>query len=412
MSKTETPQEQTQATGAAINPALPQNRVASVDVYRGFVMLLMMAEVLSLQDVAKALPDSKFWQFIGFNQSHVPWTWLSLHDMIQPSFTFLVGVVLPYSIASRKNKGASFGNIIGHTIKRSFILIFLGIFLRSMHSEQTYWTFEDTLTQIGLGYTFLVLISLYSQRVQIAMLVFILVAYWLAFALYPLPGADFNYTAAGVTANWEHNLSGFAAHWNKNTNFAWAFDQWFMNLFPRESPFLFNGGGYSTLSFIPTLGTMVLGLLAGNIMNSSITARKKLNSFALYGIGLILLGAIIHFAGINPIVKRIWTPAWTIFSGGICFLFLAMFYGLIDMKDRRKGTFFLMVIGVNSIAAYVIADGGMRNVINDSLFIHLGKNFDQILGPAYATLISGGLVLFFEWLILYWMYKKKLFIKI
>ena len=412
MKETETPQEHIQATGAAINPALPQNRVASVDVYRGFVMLLMMAEVLSLQDVAKALPDSKFWQFIGFNQSHVPWTWLSLHDMIQPSFTFLVGVVLPYSIASRKNKGASFGNIIGHTIKRSFILIFLGIFLRSMHSEQTYWTFEDTLTQIGLGYTFLVLISLYSQRVQIAMLVFILVAYWLAFALYPLPGADFNYTAAGVTANWEHNLSGFAAHWNKNTNFAWAFDQWFMNLFPRENPFLFNGGGYSTLSFIPTLGTMVLGLLAGNILNSSVTSRKKLNSFAMYGIGLILLGAIIHFAGINPIVKRIWTPAWTIFSGGICFLFLAMFYGLIDMKDRKKGTFFLMVIGVNSIAAYVIADGGMRNVINDSLFIHLGKNFDQILGPAYATLISGGLVLFFEWLILYWMYKKKLFIKI
>jgi len=412
MKETEKSDEHIKATGAAINPALPQNRVASVDVYRGFVMLLMMAEVLSLQDVAKALPDSTFWQIIGFNQSHVPWTWLSLHDMIQPSFTFLVGVVLPYSIASRKNKGASFGNILGHTIKRSFILIFLGIFLRSMHSEQTYWTFEDTLTQIGLGYTFLVLISLYSQRIQIGILVFILVAYWLAFALYPLPGADFNYTAAGVTANWEHNLSGFAAHWNKNTNFAWAFDQWFMNLFPRENPFLFNGGGYSTLSFIPTLGTMVLGLLAGNILNSSVTARKKLNSFALYGIGLILLGAIIHFAGINPIVKRIWTPAWTIFSGGICFLFLAMFYGLIDMKDRKKGTFFLMVIGVNSIAAYVIADGGMRNVINDSLFIHLGKNFDQILGPAYATLISGGLVLFFEWLILYWMYKKKLFIKI
>jgi predicted acyltransferase len=412
MKEAELSHEHAQTTGDAINPALPQNRVASVDVYRGFVMLLMMAEVLSLQDVAKALPDSTFWQFIGFNQSHVAWTWLSLHDMIQPSFTFLVGVVLPYSIASRKNKGASFGNILRHNIKRSFILIFLGIFLRSMHSEQTYWTFEDTLTQIGLGYTFLVLISLYSQRVQIGMLVFILGAYWLAFALYPLPGADFNYTIAGVTANWEHNLSGFAAHWNKNTNFAWAFDQWFMNIFPRENPFLFNGGGYSTLSFIPTLGTMVLGLLAGNILNSSITASKKLKNFVSYGIGLILLGALIHFAGINPIVKRIWTPAWTIFSGGICFLFLAMFYGLIDMKDRKKGTFFLMVIGVNSIAAYVIADGGMRNMINDSLFIHLGKNFDQVLGPAYATLISGGLVLFFEWLILYWMYKKKLFIKI
>ncbi len=412
MKTTEIPKEHAQASGAAINPAMPQNRIASVDVYRGFVMLLMMAEVLSLQDVAKALPDNNFWQIIGFNQSHVPWTWLSLHDMIQPSFTFLVGVVLPYSIASRKNKGASFGNILGHTIKRSFILIFLGIFLRSMHSEQTYWTFEDTLTQIGLGYTFLVLISLYSQRVQIGILVFILAAYWLSFALYPLPGADFNYTAAGVSANWEHNLSGFAAHWNKNTNFAWAFDQWFMNLFPRENPFLFNGGGYSTLSFIPTLGTMVLGLLAGNILNSSFTARKKLNNFVLLGICLILIGILLQVSGINPIVKRIWTPAWTIFSGGICFLFLALFYGLIDMKDRRKGTFFLMVIGVNSIAAYVIADGGMRNMINDSLFIHLGRNFHEIIGPAYATLISGGLVLFFEWLILYWMYKKKLFIKI
>lgn len=412
MEKTEITKEHIQASGAVINPAMPQNRVASVDIYRGFVMLLMMAEVLSLQDVAKALPGSQFWQIIGFNQSHVPWIWLSLHDMIQPSFTFLVGVVLPYSIASRKNKGASFENILGHTFKRSLILIFLGIFLRSMHSQQTNFTFEDTLTQIGLGYTFLVLISLYSQRIQIGMLVLILAGYWLAFALYQLPGADFNYTAAGVTANWEHNLNGFAAHWNKNTNFAWAFDQWFMNIFPRESVFMFNGGGYSTLSFIPTLGTMILGLLAGNILNSSVTARKKLNYFVLAGICLILIGIIFHVSGINPIVKRIWTPAWTIFSGGICFLFLAFFYGLIDMTGRRKGSFFLMVIGVNSIAAYVIADGGMRNMINDSLFIHLGQNFDQVFGPAYSTLVSGGLVLFFEWLILYWMYRKKIFIKI
>ena len=391
---------------------MPQGRIASVDIYRGFVMLLMMAEVLSLSDVSKALPGNKFWEFISFHQSHVPWIGLSLHDMIQPSFTFLVGVVLPYSIASRKNKGASFENILGQTIKRSFILIFLGIFLRSMHSGQTNFTFEDTLTQIGLGYTFLVIISLYSQRVQIGALVFILLAYVLAFALYPLPGAGFDYASAGVPANWEHNLTGFAAHWNKNTNFAWAFDQWFMNIFPRENIFLFNQGGYSTLSFIPTLGTMILGLLAGNILNSSVLASKKLRTFIYAGFALVIFGIVVHLIGLNPIVKRIWTPAWTIFSGGICFLFLAMFYGLIDMKGRQKSSFFLMVIGVNSIAAYVIADGGMRNVINDSLYIHLGKNFDQIFGVAYATLVSGGLVLFFEWLILYWMYKKKIFIKI
>ena len=412
MKKTELPHEAHPVSGSIVNPALPQGRIASVDIYRGFVMLLMMAEVLSLSDVSKALPGNKFWEFISFHQSHMPWIGLSLHDMIQPSFTFLVGVVLPYSIASRKNKGASFKNILGHTIKRSFILIFLGIFLRSMHSGQTNFTFEDTLTQIGLGYTFLVIISLYSQRVQIGALIFILLAYVLAFALYPLPGAGFDYASAGVPANWEHNLTGFAAHWNKNTNFAWAFDQWFMNIFPRENIFLFNQGGYSTLSFIPTLGTMILGLLAGNILNSSVLASKKLRTFIYAGFALVIFGIVVHLSGLNPIVKRIWTPAWTIFSGGICFLFLAMFYGLIDMKGRQKSSFFLMVIGVNSIAAYVIADGGMRNVINDSLYIHLGKNFDQIFGVAYATLVSGGLVLFFEWLILYWMFKKKIFIKI
>jgi predicted acyltransferase len=399
-------------TGNIVNPTLPPNRIASVDVYRGFVMLLMMAEVLSLSDVSKALPGNKFWEFLSFQQSHVPWIWLSLHDMIQPSFTFLVGVVLPYSIASRKNKGASVQNILIHTIKRSFILIFLGIFLRSMYSSQTNFTFEDTLTQIGLGYTFLVLISFYSQRVQIISLIVILFSYTLAFALYPLPGASFDYVSAGVSADWEHNLTGFAAHWNKNTNLAWAFDQWFLNLFPRESVFLFNSGGYSTLSFIPTLGTMILGLLAGNYLNSSQNARKKLNFFLFSGLALLVFGVLLHVSGLNPIVKRIWTPAWTIFSGGICFLFLALFYGLIDMKGKYKGSFFLMVIGVNSIAAYVIADGGIRNLINDSLFIHLGENFNQVFGAAYATLISGGLVLLFEWLILYWMFKKKIFIKI
>lgn len=405
------PDDSPSVSGAVINPAMPVARVASVDVYRGFVMLLMMAELISLSDISKALPDSSFWKAMAFSQSHVAWTWLSLHDMIQPSFTFLVGVVLPYSIMSRKNKGASVGNLLLHTFKRSLILIFLGIFLRSMNSDQTNFTFEDTLTQIGLGYTFLVLLALYSQRIQIIALAVLLVGYFLAFAFYPLPGPDFNYAATGLKAGWEHNLNGFAGHWNKNTNFAWAFDNWFMNLFPRGKEFQFNRGGYSTLSFIPTLGTMILGLLAGNIMNSSFAQIKKMKLFIIVGFALIVFGVILHVTGINPIVKRIWTPAWTIFSGGICFLFLAFFFAVIDIADKKKWSFFLMVIGMNSIAAYCIADGGIRNVINESLYIHLGQNFDKGFEP-YAPLVTGGLVLFFMWLILYWMFKKKIFIKI
>lgn len=404
--------EKNVVSGAAVNPAMPVRRVASVDVYRGFVMLLMMAEVLSLESVARALPNSTFWQILGFNQSHVEWTWLSLHDMIQPSFTFLVGVVLPFSIASRKNSGATHGSVLRHAIKRSLILIFLGIFLRSMYAKQTYFTFEDTLTQIGLGYTFLVILSFYSKRVWLAALAVLLVGYWLAFALYPLPEAAFDYAAAGVTPGWEHNLHGFAAHWNKNTNLAWAFDRWFLNLFPREKPFLYNGGGYATLSFIPTLGTMIIGLFAGDALKSSRTPSEKMKFFVTAGIALIAAGVLLHVTGSNPIVKRIWTPAWTIFSGGICFLFLAFFYGVVDVANKKKWSFFLMVIGSNSIAAYVMADGGIRSMISNSLHIHLGHNYDQLFGAPYSTVVNGILVLFFLWLILYWMYKKKIFIKI
>jgi predicted acyltransferase len=400
------------ATGAAVNPAMPAKRVTSVDVYRGFVMLLMMAEVLSLETVSEKLPGNRFWQFLAFNQSHVEWSWLSLHDMIQPSFTFLVGVVLPFSVAGRQNKGATKGSVLAHAFKRSLILIALGIFLRSMHAQQTNFTFEDTLTQIGLGYTFLVLLSFYSKKVWLIALTVLLVGYWLAFALYPLPDATFDYAAAGVTPGWEHNLQGFAAHWNKNTNLAWSFDRWFLNLFPREKPFLRNGGGYATLSFIPTLGTMIIGLFAGDAIKSQSSSEYKLKFFVTTGVAIIIAGVLLHVTGINPIVKRIWTPAWTVFSGGICFLLLAFFYWLIDVKNKKKWSFFLTVIGANSIAAYVLADGGMRQVVSQSLHIHLGKTYDHIFGDAYSTLVNGALVLFFLWLILYWMYKKKIFIKI
>jgi predicted acyltransferase len=385
-------------------------RVASVDVYRGFVMLLMMAEVLSFRHVSESLPASTFWRIFYFNQDHVPWVGCSLHDLIQPSFSFLVGVALPYSIASRKSKGASFGSLLGSAIRRSLILILLGIFLRSLYSEQTYFTFEDTLSQIGLGYTFLFLLGFRSQRTQVIALAVILIAYWLAFVMYTIPPELNNIAQTGVPPDWEHNRTGFLSHWNKNQNFAWAFDRWFLNLFPRESTFLYNEGGYSTLSFIPTLGTMILGLIAGNILRSNRTAPAKAKKFMIIGACLLAGGLIVHFAGINPIVKRIWTPAWVLFSGGCCFVLLAAFYWIVDIRDKKKWFFFLMVIGMNSIAAYVIADG-FGSFITKTLYVHLGR-YDQVFGDAYSTLVKGLFVLTIEWLILYWMYRKKIFLKI
>jgi predicted acyltransferase len=395
-----------------VNPSMPTRRIASVDVYRGFVMLLMMAEVLSLKSVAKALPGNSFWQLLTSQQTHVTWEGCSLHDIIQPSFTFLVGVVLPFSMSARFNKGQTYSALLMHAIIRSLILIFLGIFLRSVYSSQTNFTFEDTLTQIGLGYTFLFILSFYSQRVWLVTLIIILVGYWLAFALYPLPGAGFDYSIAGVTPDWEYNFNGFAAHWNKNTNMAFAFDRWFLNLFPRQNLFLNNKEGYTTLSFIPTLGTMILGLFAGKALKDTHTKqRDKIKFFIITGISLMAVGLLLNLWGINPIVKKIWTPAWTIFSGGICFLLLSFFYGVIDVAHKKNWSFVLMIIGVNSIAAYVISHL-MKPFINSSLHIHLGQNFDKLFGAPYTTLVAGGLTLLIEWLILYRMYKKKIFIKI
>ena len=152
------------------------------------------------------------------------------------------------------------------------------MFLRSTHARQTNWTFEDTLTQIGLGYGFLYLLALRSRTTQWAALAVALVGYWLAFALYPVPGPGFPWAAAGVRPGQPELLAGFAAHWGKNTNLAWAFDTWFLNLFPRERPFANNGGGYATLSFVPTLGTMLLGLLAGGVLRDPAARRQRKSS--------------------------------------------------------------------------------------------------------------------------------------
>jgi predicted acyltransferase len=226
----------------------PQRNLA-VDAYRGLVMLLMMGEVLRFAEVARSLPNSTIWRWLAHNQTHVEWAGMSLHDTIQPGFTFLAGVSLPYSIRSRQRKGESFRRSLLHTVWRSFLLIALGIFLRSMAGPITYYTFEDTLTQIGLGYTFGFLLAYARPRWQWVALAGILFGYWLAWAVYPAPGVNFNYGAVGVPPDWKGQIyTGFASHWNKNSNLGNAFDVWFLNLFPRTRPFAYNEGGYLTLS--------------------------------------------------------------------------------------------------------------------------------------------------------------------
>ena len=386
-------------------------RLTSIDAYRGFVMFLMMAEVLAFHRVAQGFPSSSFWAFLSNQQDHVEWVGCVLHDLIQPSFSFLVGTALAFSVASRLARGESATQMFLHAIGRSVGLILLGVFLRSTGHSQTNWTFEDTLSQIGLGYSALFLIGTRSVRTQWISLAVILFGYWLWFALYPLPGPEFDWTQAGVAKDWDHHLTGFAAHWNKNTNAAWAFDRWFLNLFSREKVWTHNGGGYSTLSFIPTLGTMVLGLIAGGWLRAPLENKERLKRLVIAGVAGLALGSALNAFGICPNVKRIWTPSWTLFSGGWCFLLMASFYALVDVKNGRSWAFPLTVIGMNSIAAYCIAHLWEGFIIR-SFDTHLPSWVFGLFGAPFDRTIHGILFLLVAWFILFWMYRRKLFLRL
>ena len=403
------PQPEPRASAAGSGQA----RLTSMDAYRGFVMLLMMAEVLRFKAVSRAIPESGFWDFLTHHQSHSAWVGCTLHDLIQPSFTFLVGVALPYSIASRRARGQTAVRMTLHAWWRALVLIVLGVFLKSLDAPRTAWSFHDTLSQIGMGYGFLFLLGFRSVRAQWLALALILVGYFAAFALYPLPSADFDYGKVRVTAEWlkESGLSGFAAHWQKNSNLAWAFDTWYINLFPRDGVFVGEGGGYATLSFIPTLGTMILGLLAGGVLRSNRADAGKMRWLVLAGVLSLGLGWLLGALGICPVVKRLWTPAWVLFSGGWCFLLLAAFYGVVDLCRFQRWAFPLVVIGMNSIAAYCIAHL-FQTFVAKNLQTHLGQQIFRVAGDAYQPFLLGAGVLLVYWLILYWMYRRKLFLRI
>jgi len=392
----------------------PPPRIAAIDAFRGFVMFLMLAEVLHLAAVSKAIPATDptkaVWDFLARHQTHVEWAGCTLHDLIQPSFSFLVGVALPFSLASRASRGQKFVWSAFHALWRATLLVLLGVFLRSVGQPQTNWTFTDTLSQIGLGYFFLFLLGHAEERWQWLAFFAIVIGYWAVFATYQ-PDADLGIEQTGVKADWNHHPKGFAAHWDKNTNPAAAFDRWFLNQLPQAKPFAYNSGGYATLNFIPTLATMILGLIAGGRLRYPDGLKAKFWNLLGTGLCLVAMGIVLEAAGVCPIVKRIWTPTWVLFSGGWCYLILCAFYAVTDWSEWAAWTFPLKVIGANSILAYCLAHLIEPFVIG-SYRTHLGQNVFQKFGTAYEPFVAGVAVLSTFWLILLWLYRKRIFIRI
>jgi heparan-alpha-glucosaminide N-acetyltransferase len=424
----ERPVERDTPTAAPVPREKPA-RLVSLDAYRGAIMLFMASGGLALPEVAKYFPDSPLWRLLGFNTDHVPWVGCSLWDLIQPSFMFMVGVAMPYSIASRRARGDSETKIVAHVLYRAVFLVLLAIFLTSNWSKQTDFVFTNVLAQIGLGYAFLYFLLGRGLRVQLAALAGILIGYWLLFRFWPLPHSGFDYHSVGWTDDWQ-GLPGWFAHWDKNTNAAAAFDVWFLNLFPCAKPFVFTKGGYQTLNFVPSLGTMILGLMAGETLRTPKSKWHKLGWLLAAGAVCLALGWL---AGeyVCPIVKRIWTPSWVLYSAGWTFAMLAGFFWLIDIQGWRRWAFPLVVVGMNSIAMYCMAQL-MKGWLRSSLQVHLGPYAvpsltylvkpvlalmnvpvdPQWLNDTFGPITQSAAVLLVMWLICLWMYRRGIFLRI
>jgi predicted acyltransferase len=425
--------------------AVAPGRLVSLDAYRGLIMILMISAGLQIGQVVKLFDNTAgwrqlhtpLWDQLAFQTEHTAWTGCSLWDLIQPSFMFMVGAAMAFSLANRKARGEKFVKMLLHALWRSVVLVLLSIFLISTWSKQTDWIFTNVLAQIGLGYPFLFLIAWLKPRWQFVAAALILAGYWGAFARYPMPPADLNLHSVNLPAEWPR-LQGFASHWEKNTNWAAHVDQWFLNLFPRAKGerFTYSAGGYQTLNFIPSLATMIFGLLAGELARGRLSGAKKVAILLLAGAVALAGGWALGKFGICPVVKRIWSPSWAIFSAGWALLALGLFYLVLDVWRIRGWECPLVIVGANSIAIYCVSMT-MKPWLRSSMKTHFGpqvyegpghdyawvryKLFPQALlppdtlaayGRMFAPMAEAGFFLLFCWLLCWWAYRRKLFIKL
>ncbi len=397
-------------------------RLVSLDAYRGFIMLVMASGGFAFASMQKALekdqqPVPPLLEFLGFQFAHVEWVGCAFWDLIQPSFMFMVGVALPYSVASREARGDTFGQRLFGAAWRALLLVLLAVFLNGGQAipkgvttdwPTTQWTFPNVLAQIGLGYVFVYLLAGRGLIAQIGAIVAILVCYTLFFGLYPLSPAPPDWQK--LEPNWVpmHGWGdGWFAHWNKNSNAAHFFDVWFLNLFPTLEPFTFNRGGYQTLNFVPSMATMILGLIAGEKLRSPATNAHKL-LWLLVMSGLCLAVGFAMGEWVCPIVKRIWTPSWAVYSAGWTFLMLAVFFAVIEIVGWKAWAFPFVVVGMNSIAMYCMSQQ-TRGWVRKNLSIHIGSG---VFAGEYGKLIESVAILTVLWLICLWMYRKRIFLRL
>lgn len=371
-------------------------RLESLDALRGFDLFFLLAvgPLVSLFIRAVDTPwlNSCKWLF-----RHVEWEGFSPWDLIMPLFLFMSGITIPFAYSKFK-KHPDKKPLIRRLVKRVSLLWLFGMIvqgnLRALDPDHIYF-YTNTLQTIAVGYLFSVLLYLYtSKRTQIVVSVVLLLVYWAAMEFITIGSfGGGNYTPDGNLCEW--------------------LDRVVMGRF-RDGAELQNGvvvfrEGYhytwllSSLNFVVTA---MSGMFAGYIAKSKELADlKKVQLFLGIGFILVVLGWTWNFA--LPVIKTIWTSSMVLVSSGYCFLLMGLFYYWIDYKGHHKHLTLLKVYGMNSIAAYMIAETIRFRSIGESLLF----GFKQYIGDFYPLLIFFSEVAI-VYLILWLMYKNKIFLKV
>jgi predicted acyltransferase len=359
----------------------PAARLVSLDALRGFDMFWIIGGGAIFKGLAKALGGPLDWLTPQFE--HVRWEGLHFWDLIWPLFMFIVGVSIPLSVEKRRAAGATRRSLYLHAARRAVILFVLGM---ALQGRLLTWDLSklrpcySVLHGIAAGYLIATIVYIELRpKLQTAAIAVFLLGYWAVVVLVPVPGIG-----AGVLTP-EGNLAGWVDRAVLG-RFAYGDNTWF-------------------LSYPAFASSVLLGALAGCVLLSPLSACAKLGRLVAAGAALVAAGLLWSLA--FPIIKLMWTSSFVLVGGGFGFLMLALFYWILDIQGWRRWAFPLTVVGVNSIAVYVMTMlFGFRqigNIFVGSLLPRVG-HWDSLLESSAAFAVV--------WLILYWMYRTRTFVKL
>ncbi len=358
------------------------DRLLSLDFYRGLTMFLLIAEFSNLFTHLVA-PEFKgtIIYFIGTQLQHVDWVGLHFWDLIQPFFMFIVGVAMPLSFSKRIAKGDSYKQITNHVIKRAFIMLLLGWALYCIDPGKIVFRFQNVLAQLSITYLLAFLIIRKSVVIQIGFSILLILISESLYRFFPVEG--FNNAFVG----------------GEN------FGSWFNILISGEK----GGGNWAMFNAIPTAAHTIWGVMAGQLLMGNYSVKKKLQ--VLFGAGIIGLIIGFGFSPITPIIKRIATSTFVFASGGWALIALAVCYWLIDIRKYQNGVLLFAIVGMNPLFIYLFAHVGGAKLIN-KIFLPFSYALFGWIGELGTQIILSCSVLLALWYICFWLYKRKIFIRI